>query len=144
MVDLIDSGARFQTEQRLCLHLTQRSCDIALGVPYNIASYALLMHLLSRFSGIPVGTFSHTLVDAHAYTCKADGSMAEYDHVPGLREQLQREPRSLPMLRISDDIKSLEDVEALMGEDVTTDEVMRRFVLDGYDPHPLIPFKVAV
>jgi thymidylate synthase len=129
-------------EQRLCLHLTQRSCDIALGVPYNIASYALLMHLLSRFSGIPVGTFSHTLVDAHAYTCKPDGSMAEDDHVPGLREQLAREPRPLPRLRISDAIKSLADVEALIDSD--TDEVMRHFVLEGYDPHPAIKFKVAV
>jgi len=137
------------TEQRLCLHLTQRSCDMALGVPYNIASYALLMHLLSRFSqhssrceGIPVGTFSHTLVDAHAYTCKPDGAKAEFDHVPGLREQLTREPRRLPRLTISDEIKTLEDVEKLI--DCDTAEVMRHFVLDGYDPHPAIKFAPAV
>ncbi|HET6960616.1 MAG TPA: thymidylate synthase, partial [Vicinamibacterales bacterium] len=67
--------------QRLNLHLTQRSCDMALGVPYNIASYGLLMHLLSRFSGIRVGIFGHSLVDAHIYTCKPDGSMAEFDRV---------------------------------------------------------------
>jgi len=129
-------------DKRLCLHLTQRSCDIALGVPYNIASYALLMHLLSRFSGIPVGTFSHLLVDAHAYTSKPDGSKAEHDHVPGLREQLTREPRRLPTLRISDKIQSLADVEALI--DCETEVVMKHFELVGYDPHPAIPFKVAV
>lgn len=134
--------SRIDRSQQLCLHLTQRSCDIALGVPYNIASYALLMHLLSRFSGISVGTFSHTLVDAHAYTCKPDGSKAEFDHVPGLREQLKREPRRLPWLDISESIRSLSDVEALIQCD--TDEVMRHFVLNGYDPHPEIKFKVAV
>ena len=137
-----DSSLR--TEQRLCLHLTQRSCDIALGVPYNIASYALLMHLLSKFSGIPVGTFGHTLVDAHAYTSKADGSMAEYDHVPGLREQLEREPRPLPRLFVSDAIKSLGDIENLMHVGVSTEEVMSHFVLEDYNPHPAIAFKVAV
>jgi thymidylate synthase len=130
------------TEQRLCLHLTQRSCDIALGVPYNIASYALLMHLLGRFSGIPVGTFSHTLVDAHAYTSKPDGSMAEYDHVPGLQQQLRREPRKLPTLKIDDSIQSLDVVTPLL--DLSTEELMKLFVLDGYDPHPAISFKVAV
>jgi thymidylate synthase len=140
--DFNDGGDYWIDEQRLCLHLTQRSCDIALGVPYNIASYALLMHLLSRFSGIPVGTFGHTLVDAHAYTCKADGSMAEYDHVPGLREQLSREPRPLPRLEIAESIQSLADVEALIEAD--TDEVMRHFVLHGYEPHEAISFKVAV
>jgi thymidylate synthase len=129
-------------EQRLCLHLTQRSCDIALGVPYNIASYALLMHLLSRFSGIPVGIFGHTLVDAHAYTCKPDGSMAEFDHVPGLREQLTREPRPLPRLTIDSSVTSLDDVPRLL--ELGTEELMRLFVLDGYDPHPAINFKVAV
>lgn len=129
-------------QQRLCLHLTQRSCDMALGVPYNIASYALLMHLLSRFSGIPVGTFSHTLVDAHIYTCKPDGSMADRDHVPGLREQLSREPRPLPRLTIDSSIKSLDDVGRLLELD--TEELMKLFVLDGYDPHPAIKFGVAV
>jgi thymidylate synthase len=129
-------------EQRVCLHLTQRSCDIALGVPYNIASYALLLELLSRFSGIKAGIFAHTLVDAHAYTSKADGSMAEYDHVPGLREQLGREPRPLPRLVIDESIKSLEDVEKLLDAD--TETVMSKFRLEGYDPHPAISFKVAV
>jgi thymidylate synthase len=131
-----------EIEQRLCLHLTQRSADLALGVPYNIASYALLMHLLSRFSGIPVGTFGHSLVDAHIYTSKPDGSMAEFDHVPGLKEQLQREPRPLPELRIDSSITSLDDVPRLL--ELGTEELMRLFRLEGYDPHPAISFRVAV
>lgn len=130
--------------KRLCLHLTQRSCDTALGVPYNIASYALLLSIFSHLSGIEPGIFAHTLVDAHIYTAKPDGSMAEYDHIPGLREQISREPRPLPRLKISDEIKSLADIERLMGPEVTTEEVMRHFVLEGYDPHPAINFKVAV
>lgn len=130
------------TQKRLCLHLTQRSCDIALGVPYNIASYALLMHLFSRFSGIPVGTFSHTLVDAHAYTSKPDGSMAEYDHVPGLKEQLAREPRPLPRLVIDRGVQDLDDVDKLLT--FSTDDLMTFFKLEDYNPHPAINFKVAV
>lgn len=130
--------------RRLCLHLTQRSADVALGVPYNIASYALLTHLFSRFSGIEPGIFGHTLVDAHVYTSKPDGSMAEYDHVPGLKEQLTREPRPLPKLHISDSIRDLSDIERLMSPEVSTEEVMSHFVLEGYDPHQAIPFKVAV
>lgn len=130
--------------QRLCLHLTQRSCDIALGVPYNIASYALLLSIFSHFTGLEPGIFAHTLVDAHAYTAKPDGSKAEFDHVPGLREQLTRAPRTLPKLTISPEIKSLDDIERLMAPEVTTDEVMKHFVLEGYDPHPAIAFRVAV
>ena len=129
-------------DERLCLHLTQRSCDMALGVPYNIAGYALLLELLARFSGIPAAIFSHTLVDAHIYTRRADGSMAEYDHIPGLRQQLCREPRALPRLEIDGSIRSLDDIEPLLELD--TAEVMDRFRLHGYDPHPAIHFKVAV
>ena len=129
-------------EPYLCLHLTQRSCDIALGVPYNIAGYAFLLELFSRFSGIPAGIFGHTLIDAHIYTAKADGSMAEYDHIPGLREQLTREPRSLPRLTIDPSITSLDDMLPLL--EMETDEIMAKFVLEGYDPHPAINFKVAV
>jgi len=128
----------------LCLHLTQRSCDMALGVPYNIASYALLMHLLSRFSGIPVGIFAHTLVDAHIYTCKPDGSIPHplQDHMPGLKEQLIREPRPLPKLHIDPNIRHLDDIKRLL--DLPTSDLMEAFKLEGYDPHPEIKFKVAV
>ncbi len=126
----------------LCLHLTQRSCDIALGVPYNIAGYALLLELFARFADIPAGIFAHTLVDAHVYTAKADGSMAEYDHVPGLREQLRRAPRSLPRLRIDPAVRDLESLVGLIEAD--TDEILSVFRLSDYDPHPPIRFKVAV
>ncbi len=126
----------------LCLHLTQRSCDIALGIPYNIAGYSLLLELLSRFSNIPSGLFAHTLIDAHIYTARADGSMAEYDHVPGLKTQLQREVRALPTLEIDPSIRTLADIEPLLS--LETDEIMEKFKLHNYDPHPAINFKVAV
>ncbi len=126
----------------LCLHLTQRSCDIALGVPYNIAGYSFLLELFSRFSGIPAGLFGHTLIDAHIYTAKANGDMAEFDHVPGLTQQLARAPRPLPSLEICPSIRSLEDTESLLSLD--TGEIMSRFTLRGYQPYPAIPFKVAV
>lgn len=130
--------------RRLCLHLTQRSADVGLGVGYNIASYALLIHLFSRFSGIEPGIFGHALVDAHIYTAKPDGSKAEYDHVPALKEQLTREPRPLPKLIISDQIKDLTDIEALMDPTISTEEVMKHFVLEGYTPWPALSMKVAV
>lgn len=126
----------------LCLHLTQRSADVALGVPYNIAGYALLLELFSRITGIRAGLFGHTMIDAHVYTAKADGSMAEYDHVPGLRTQLTRAPRALPRLTIDPAIKSLDDLKPLLQAD--TETVMKHFVLTGYEPYPGIPFKVAV
>lgn len=131
-------------EKRLCLHLTQRSCDVALGVPYNIASYALLMHIVAHIAGMKVGVFSHTLIDAHIYTAKPDGSLADFDHVPGLVEQCGREPRMLPRLVIDPCIQSLADIEALMASDVSTDRILEVLKLEGYDPHPAIPFKVAV
>ena len=124
------------------LHLTQRSADVALGVPYNIAGYALLLELFARFIGIPARIFAHTPIDAHIYTAKPDGSMAEYDHVPGLRTQLERAPRKLPKLTIAPSIRSLDDLEPLLEAD--TETVMKHFVLEGYDPAPAIPFKVAV
>ena len=126
----------------VCLHLTQRSCDIALGVPYNIAGYSLLLELFSRFSGMKAGIFGHTLIDAHIYTSKPDGSMQEYDHIPGLKTQLEREPRPLPSLEIDASIRELEDIEPLLS--LETDEIMDKFTLHNYHPHPAINFKVAV
>jgi thymidylate synthase len=136
-VQLDESG-----DPLLCLHLTQRSADVALGVPYNIAGYALLLELFARFTGIRAGLFGHTMIDAHVYTAKADGSMAEYDHLPGLRAQLERTPRPLPTLAIDPAIRALDDLRPLLDADTAT--VMRHFVLTGYEPHPAIPFKVAV
>lgn len=129
-------------EPMVCLHLTQRSCDIALGIPYNIAGYSLLLALLSRFSDIPEGIYAHTLIDAHIYTAKSDGSMSEYDHIPRLKMQLEREPQRLPRLEIDPSIQSLNDMERLLA--LNTDEIMSLFVLHDYNPHPAITFKVAV
>ena len=129
-------------EPRLCVHLTQRSCDVALGVPYNIAGYSFLLHLFAHLSNMKVGTFGHTLVDAHIYTKKTDGSMEEYDHIPGLIEQTKRKIKSLPELIIDPDIKSLEDVMDLLDKD--TETIMSKFELINYNPEPFIPFKVAV
>jgi len=127
---------------RLCLHLTQRSADIALGVPYNIAGYAFLLHLISRFSRITVGEFGHTLIDAHIYTDKPDGSMPEYDHIPNLRAQLERTPRALPTLSIDPRIQSLSDIDALL--ELETDQIMAYFPLEAYQPYDKLNFKVAV
>ena len=125
----------------LCLHLTQRSCDVALGLPYNIAGYAFLLELISRFTDIKPGYFGHTLIDAHIYTAKADGSMAEYDHIPGLREQLAREPRALPRLEISPEIQHLDDISALLEAD--TQSLLQTFRLHDYAPLPALTFIVA-
>lgn len=115
---------------RLNCHLTQRSGDVALGIPFNLAAYSTLTQMLAQEVSLLPGRFSHTIVDAHVYTAKADGSMAEYDHVPGLREQLEREPLPLPRLVIA-----RKPFEELRFED---------FRLEGYQHHPAIPFKVAV
>jgi thymidylate synthase len=129
-------------EPVLNLHLTQRSCDVALGLPYNIAGYAFLLALFARFSGMRAGVFAHSIIDAHIYTAKPDGTQAEYDHVPGLREQLTRAVRPLPKLTIAPEIRSIADLRPLL--EASTEEVMRHFTLTGYEPHPAIKFKVAV
>ena len=129
-------------EPRLCVHLTQRSCDVALGVPYNIAGYSFLLHLFAHLTGMKPGIFGHTLVDAHIYTKKTDGSMGEYDHIPGLREQLGRNPEKLPNLVVDPDIKTLDDVMDLLDAD--TDTILSKFKLENYEPQPFIQFKVAV
>lgn len=130
-------------EKLLCLHLTQRSCDVALGLPYNLAGYALLLELFAQMAGLTPAIFAHTLIDAHVYTSKADGSMAEHDHVPELRRQLERAPRPLPRLRIDPGIRQLSDIDRVLRRNATH-EVMQHFVLEGYDPHPALRFKVAV
>jgi len=142
--ELFRLGVQTQTEQRLCLHLTQRSCDLALGVPYNMASYGLLLLIFSQLTGIKPGIFAHTLIDLHVYTEKPDGNGSEYNHWPGLEEQLTRRPRELPELTIDPSIKELSDIEALMAPEITTEEILEKFKLEGYDPHPAIRFKVAV
>lgn len=126
----------------LNLAMTQRSCDIALGVPYNIASYSLLLSLFARILGMDTGLFTHFLVDAHIYTANEDGTNAEFDHVPGLKEQLTRAPRPLPKLVLDPSIQSIDDIPPLLN--MSTNELMQLFKLEGYNPHPPITFKVAV
>jgi len=116
--------------QKLNCHLTQRSGDIALGIPFNLACYATLTQMIAQEVGMEVGWFSHTIVDAHIYTAAPGSGREEYDHVPGLQEQLTREPRPLPRLIIA-----RKPISELRFED---------FRVEGYQPHPKIKFKVAV
>lgn len=125
---------------KLNLHLTQRSADVSLGVPFNIASYSLLLCLIAKYVGLESGIFSHTLIDAHIYTDKLDGGMAEYDHIPGLREQLTRLPRALPKLILPDN-SVINDV---LFSHKYQPELVSHFKLENYDPYPTINFKVAV
>lgn len=105
---------------RLNCHLTQRSADIAIGVPFNLAGYALLTQALAQEIGLQVGEFAHTLIDAHIYI----------NHVESIREQLKREPLPLPRLRIAD-----KPFDELRFED---------FELIAYQYHKPIKFEVAV
>ncbi len=107
-------------------HLTQRSADLALGVPFNLACYALLTHLLADAAGLRPGRFAHTLVDAHVYV----------NHVDGLREQLSRTPTPAPRLVIAPHPDGRpRDPDDLRFQDVT---------VEGYEPQPAIRFPVAV
>ena len=150
-------------EPHLCLHLTQRSCDMFLGVPYNIASYALLLSIVAKMTGLKPGIFAHTLVDAHFYCAKPDGSVLSagthkdaggkddpsLNHIPMIEEQLTRTPKPLPRLMISDHISmttSLNDFDVGQpGNAYTTvDSILETFRLEGYDPHLPIKARVAI
>ena len=112
----------YVADDTLSLQLYQRSADIFLGVPFNIASYALLLQMMAQVTGLKAGTFVHTFGDAHIYT----------NHFEQVQLQLTREPRPLPTMRINPDVHSIFDFHY---ED---------FTLEGYDPHPHIPGVVAV
>ncbi len=112
----------YVAEGRLSCQLYQRSADIFLGVPFNIASYALLTLMVAQVTGLKAGDFVHTLGDAHLYS----------NHLEQVRTQLQREPRSLPAMKINPDV---DDLFAFRFED---------FELVDYDPHPHIKAPVAV
>ena len=107
---------------RLSLQLYQRSADTFLGVPFNIASYALLLQMMAQVTGLKAGDFVHTLGDAHIYL----------NHLEQVRLQLTREPRPLPQMYINPEVKSIFDFQY---ED---------FELRNYNPHPHIAGKVAV
>lgn len=107
---------------KLCLQLYQRSADIFLGVPFNIASYALLTHILAHVLGYPVGEFVHTFGDVHIYE----------NHVEQVREQLSRTPNAFPTVKINTKEKYIDKIEP-------TD-----IVLENYNPHPPIKAELSV
>lgn len=112
----------YVADGKLSLQLYQRSADIFLGVPFNIASYALLLKMMAQVTGLEAGDFVHTLGDAHIYT----------NHIEQVKMQIERELRPLPQMILNPDVK---DIFNFKYED---------FSLEGYDPHPHIKGEVAV
>jgi thymidylate synthase len=115
---------------KLNCHLTQRSGDIALGIPFNLAAYSLLTQVIAQQVELKLGQFAHTIVDAHIYVGDKGTENERYDHLEGLKEQLKRKPLSLPQLKIAN-----KPIDELKFED---------FELLNYQYHDKIAFEVAV
>jgi thymidylate synthase len=118
------------SDDKLNCHLTQRSGDIALGIPFNLAAYSILTQIIAQETGLEPGQFAHTVIDAHIYVADKDSPMEKYDHLAGLREQIKREPLPLPRLKIA-----RKPIDELTFED---------FELLDYQYHDKIKFEVAV
>lgn len=115
---------------KLNCHLTQRSGDIALGIPFNLAAYSILTQIIAQETNLELGYFAHTIIDAHIYIADKGSPTEKYDHLEGLKLQLEREPYPLPKLVIAK-----KPIDELKFED---------FELMGYEHHPKIKFEVAV
>lgn len=112
----------YVADNELSCMLYQRSADMGLGVPFNIASYSILTHMIAHVTGLKAGEFIHMIGDCHVYL----------NHINALEEQLRREPRPFPQIRIKRDVQDIEDFKY---ED---------FEITGYDPYPVIKMEMAV
>lgn len=119
------------------LHLHQRSCDVAVGLPYNTACYALLLRIIARILGREHDEFTHSIVDAHIYLGNPEG---KYNHIPGLNTQLSRPSLPYPEVVLDASLQNLEDFLALLGKPV--EHIASMIRLENYHPHPAIRFEV--
>ncbi len=118
------------SDGKLNCHLTQRSGDIALGIPFNLAAYSILTQIIAQETNLELGFFAHTIIDAHIYVADKGSEMERYDHLEGLKEQLKRKPLPLPRLKIA-----RKPIDQLTFDD---------FELIGYEHQEPIKFEVAV